>query len=144
MAITQAIPLAWAGQDATVAGIGMRVILLTLWVPNSSSTAVTSSVAQRWLSDMIVDRGSATAVSELPAAGGTWLGLPAGVRGRRISKPADKGGANQQQNPQQPPTWPRIAITDGRLAPTQVRHRPPTTQLPRESSTHFRTTTKVN
>jgi hypothetical protein len=28
-----------------------------LWVPNSSSTAVTRSVARRWLTGMIVDRG---------------------------------------------------------------------------------------
>jgi hypothetical protein len=29
MAITQATRLAWAGEDATVAGIGMRVIPIT-------------------------------------------------------------------------------------------------------------------
>src|SRR5207237_973811 len=48
---------------------------LTLWVPNSSSTAVISSIVRRWMSGMIVDRGGATAVFELPAAGGAWLGL---------------------------------------------------------------------
>jgi hypothetical protein len=40
---------------------------------------------------MIVDRGGATAVSELP-----WHGLLAGVRGRRLSQPTDKGSANRQ------------------------------------------------
>ena len=44
-----------------------------------------------------VDRGGATAVSGLAAAGGARLGLLARVRGRRISKPSDKGSANRQQ-----------------------------------------------
>ena len=33
----------------------------TVWVPNSSSTAVTSSFTRRWLSCVIVDRGGVTA-----------------------------------------------------------------------------------
>jgi hypothetical protein len=41
-----------------------------LWVPNSSSTAVTCGIARRWLSGMIVGRGGATALSHLPAARG--------------------------------------------------------------------------
>jgi len=42
----------------------------TPWVPNSSSTALTSRVPRRWLLGVIVDRGGATAVSKLPAVGG--------------------------------------------------------------------------
>jgi hypothetical protein len=44
-------------------------------------TAVTGSVAQRWMSDMIVERGSATAVSEFPAAGGVAWGPVFAVEG---------------------------------------------------------------
>ena len=41
-----------------------------LWVPNSSSTAMTSSFTRRWRSGVIVYHGGAIAVSERPAAGG--------------------------------------------------------------------------
>jgi hypothetical protein len=37
MAITQATRLAWAGHDATVAGIGMRVILFTRPAPSTGT-----------------------------------------------------------------------------------------------------------
>jgi hypothetical protein len=48
-----------------------------VWVPNSSSTAVTCGLARRWLSGMIVGRGSTTALSHLPAAGGVaWTAGP--------------------------------------------------------------------
>jgi hypothetical protein len=48
-----------------------------LWVPNSSSTAVTCGLARGWLSGMIVGRGGATALSHLPAAGGVaWAAGP--------------------------------------------------------------------
>jgi hypothetical protein len=63
---------------------------VVLWVPNSSSTAVTSSVARWWLSGVIIDRGAVTTVSERSAAGRAWLGLVTRVRGRQISKPLDE------------------------------------------------------
>ncbi len=87
--LLQSIPAAQAADQQEHSG--------ALWVPNSSSTAVTSSVARRWLSDLIVDRGGATAVSELSAAGGARRGLLARVRGRQISKAPDKGSGNRQQ-----------------------------------------------
>jgi hypothetical protein len=37
MAITQATRLAWVGQDATVAGIGMRVIPITRPAPSTGT-----------------------------------------------------------------------------------------------------------
>lgn len=61
-----------------------------LWVPNSSSTAVTSSVARRWMSGLIVDRGGATAVSELPAAGG--VAWPSGLCSRAKNQQALRQG----------------------------------------------------
>jgi hypothetical protein len=63
---------------------------LYLWVPNSSSTAVTSSAARRWMLDMIVDRGGATAVSVPPAAGS--VAWPAGRCSWSKNQPADRQG----------------------------------------------------
>ena len=118
--------------------------MVMLWVPNSSSTAVTSSVARRWLSCVIVDRGAATAVSELSAAGGAWLGLLARVRGRQTSEPPDKRNANRQQKYA---TTPDVATGHdhrmawshrARIATDLLRHNY------RESSTPYRATTEIN
>jgi len=109
----------------------------TLWVPNSSSTAVTSSVARRWMLDMIVDRGGATAVSELPAAGS--VAWPAGRCSWSKNQPADRqGSANRQAKYDMT----SVALDRDHLMavsplPTHQRHRSTTTQLPRESSTYF-------
>jgi hypothetical protein len=63
---------------------------VTLWVPNSSSTAVASSVTRVWMSGMIVDHGAATAASERPAAGA--MAWPSGLCSRPKNQQApDKG-----------------------------------------------------
>jgi hypothetical protein len=80
-------------------------------VPNSSSTVVTSSVARRWMSGVIVDHGGATAVSERPAAGG--MAWRAGLCLRQNNQQAPRQGkalAGSENTPR-PPTWCRIVIS---------------------------------
>ena len=67
-----------AGREQALGGL--IECTLSLWVPNSSSMAVTSSFTLRWMSGMIVDHRGATAVSELPAAAG--MAWPSGLRSR--------------------------------------------------------------
>jgi hypothetical protein len=57
-----------AGAGRCAADADARVAAGGLWVPNRSSTAVTCGIARGWSSDMIADRGSTTALSDLPAA----------------------------------------------------------------------------
>jgi hypothetical protein len=54
--------MAW--RNSLISGSAM------VWVPNSSSTAVTCGITRRWPSGMIVGRGGAIALSHLPAARG--------------------------------------------------------------------------
>jgi hypothetical protein len=69
-----------------------RAILsaLTMWVPNSSFTAVTCGIARRWPSGMIDGRGGMTALSHLPAARGM-----AGAAGPQlqVEECGDPGGS---------------------------------------------------
>jgi hypothetical protein len=92
-----ALGVARASDEALLAAANADLVVtslddvdVTVWVPNSSSIAVTSSVARRWLSGMIVDHGGATAVSELPAAGG--VAWPAGRCSRSTNQQAPRQG----------------------------------------------------